>query len=114
MSKAASKEAMNRLHNKVAGVFERVLEAYMKRLDAIDHIDMDTIEDDMLQELFNDGAIPNPAMLNAVTAFLKNNEIKFDSEQVGKVSALQDALNERRKQRSNVTTLTSLKAVGNE
>ena len=114
MGKAASKEAMQRLHSKVALVFERVLETYAKRLDAIESVDMDQLEDDMLQELFNEGAIPNPAMLNAVTAFLKNNEIKFDSEEVGRVSALQEALEDRRKQRSNVTSLTSLKVVGDE
>lgn len=112
MSKAASKQSMQSLHNKVAQVFEKVLNTYSKRLDAIENIDMDSIGDDMLQELFNDGAIPNPAMLNAVTAFLKNNEIKFDSEEVGRVSALQEALEKRREARSNVTSLTSLKAVG--
>ena len=114
MAKAASKGDLKRLHMKVAAVFEKVLETYSKRLDAIDNIDMDAIEDDMLQELFNDGAIPNPAMLNAVTAFLKNNEIRFESDEVSRVSALQEALDKRRKERGNVVSLTALKVVGDD
>lgn len=112
MAKAANKDTMNALHNKVAQVFQKVLNTYEKRLDAVESIDIEDIEDEVLSELLSDGVIPNPAMLNAITAFLKNNEIRFETEEVGKLSAMQEALEKRRAARSNVTTLTSLKAVG--
>jgi hypothetical protein len=112
---AANEKALGVLHSKLAGVFTRVLETYQKRLDALEQIDLEDIADDMLQELFKDDAMPNPAMLNAVGAFLKQNEIRFDDEQVDKISALQHSLNDRRKNRaSNVVELTRLTAIGED
>lgn len=114
MAKAASKGDLKRLHHKVSLVFEKVLETYIKRLEVTDNIDTSDIEDDLIKELFNEGTIPNPAMLNAITAFLKTNEIMFETDEVGKISALQEALDKRRKQRSNIASLSSLKVVGDD
>ena len=114
MSKAATKGDLKRLHMKVAAVFEKVLERYTQRLDALECVDISDVEDDVLKELFDDGAIPNPAMLNAITAFLKNNEIRFENEQVAKVSALQEALDKRRAERGNIASLSTLRAVGDD
>lgn len=111
---AANEKALGALHSKLADVFAKVLERYIKRMDALDSINSEDLEDEMLKELFEEGADPNPAMLNAVTAFLKQNEIRFDDEKVDQISALQQSLDERKKKRSNVVTLTQLKAVGDE
>ena len=111
---AATQSALGALHKKLAVVFERVLEKYIKRMEALETIDASDMEDEMLKELFEEGNEPNPAMLNAIAAFLKQNEIRFDDETVDRVSALQQSLNERREKRGNVVTLTQLKAVGDE
>jgi hypothetical protein len=111
---AANEKALGQLHSKLAGVFQKVLETYEKRMDALDQIDMEDVEDEMLKELFAEDAMPNPAMLNAVSAFLKQNEIRFDDEQVDKISALQQSLNDRKKIRGNVVELTRLAAVGED
>ena len=115
MAKGAAKEkTLGALHAKVADVFLRVLETYEKRIMALEQINPEDITDDVLAELFNEGYMPDPKMLNAVTAFLKNNEIRFDDEQVQGLSALQQSLEERRKNRPNIVSLTTLKAVCDE
>ena len=111
MKGAASSQSMSKLHSKIAEVFERVLRVYEKRLDVADQIDVNDIEDEMIQQLFNDGIIPQPAMLTAITTFLKQNQVTFDDEQVAKVSELEQRLAERRQNRKNVVQLSSLKAV---
>ena len=111
---AATESSLGKLHSKLADVFAKVLERYIERMDALDTVDMTDVEDEMLKELFEEGAMPNPAMLNAVAAFLKQNEIRFDDEKVDKISALQESLNERKAKRGNVVTLTQLKAVGED
>ena len=111
---AANEKALGALHSKLADVFAKILEKYIKRMDALDSINAADIEDEMLKELFEEGSDPNPAMLNAVAAFLKQNEIRFDDEKLDQISALQQSLDERKKNRSNVVTLTQLKAVGED
>ena len=108
---AATEKALGALHAKLAAVFLKVLEKYEANLDA--EVTGDNIADDMIAEVMAD-AMPNPAMLNAVAAFLKNNEIRFDDEQIGKISALKQSLEERRKNRANVVELRNVKAVGDD
>jgi hypothetical protein len=115
MAKGAATEVkLGALHAKIAAVFEKVLLRYEQRLDALDAVDLNDVEDEMLKEIFDEGAMPNPAMMNAITAFLKNNEIRFDDEQVDKISALQKGLEDRRKKRANVTELSQLRVVGED
>jgi hypothetical protein len=111
---AATEQRLGALHLKIADVFEKVLITYSKRLDALDNIDPEDIADDMLKELFADDVMPNPAMLNAITSFLKNNEIRFDDGQIDKISALQEGLEQRRAKRANVATLSALRVVGED
>jgi len=115
MAKGSATEAiLGTLHDKVAGVFMKVLARYEARLDAIDGIDMDAVESDVLEELFNENAMPSPAMLSAVTKFLKDNDIGIDSEEIDELSAQQRRLEERRKNRGNIVDLTMLHAVGED
>lgn len=111
---AATETALGGLHSKLADVFSRVLETYMKRLDALDTVNMDDLGEEMLAQLLEDGAMPNPAMLNAIAAFLKQNEIRFDDEKIDKLGALETALAERQAKRQNIAQLRTLKVVGDE
>jgi hypothetical protein len=111
---AATEKALGNLHAKLAAVFEKILLKYEQRLDAVDAVDPSDVEDEMLKELLDEGAMPNPAMLNAIASFLKNNEIRFDDEQVDRISALKQGLEERRAKRQNVTELSRLRVVGED
>ena len=109
---AATEEALGSLHSKIAGVFIKVLERYEKRLIAIDTIDPDTITDDIILQLFDENAMPNPRMLSAVTKFLKDNNIGFDTQQIQELSDQERRLKERSQRRGNIASLTNLKVVG--
>lgn len=106
MKGAASESSMGRLHNKVAAVFLSVLNTYEKRLEAAEQIDLSAVEDDMLTELFKDGIMPNPAMMAAITKFLKDNDISFETAQIEELSDTKRRLLERSKNRPSLATLT--------
>lgn len=115
MSKgAATENNLGSLHSKITDVFQKILERYEARLDCIEMVTPEQIEDEMIREIFEDGALPNPAMLSAITKFLKDNEISFDSEQLNELSDTERRLQERRERRGNITSLTTLKAVGDD
>lgn len=108
---AASEGSMGKLHDAVARVFSKVLATYEARLDAVENIDKDAVGEDMLELLMGDSVIPNPAMLGAVTTFLKNNEIRFDTEEVERLSATQERLAARKAKRGTLASLTTLTLV---
>jgi len=109
---AATETALGGLHSKVAEVFTKILARYEARLDAIETMNADNIEDEMLREIFEDGALPNPAMLSAVTKFLKDNDIGFETEKLTELSDQERRLSERRDKRSSLASLSTLKVVG--
>lgn len=109
---AATEEILGGLHSKVADVFLKVLETYEKRLEAVDAVDTSDLKDELLSELFKEGIMPNPAMLSAITKFLKDNEISFESEKLDALSSQERRLRDRRSKRSDLSTLTTLKVVG--
>lgn len=118
MAKGAATEGhLGKLHSKLADVFIKVLTRYEGRLDVIERYQAgdlevtDQIEQEMLDELFSEGAMPNPAMLSAISKFLKDNEITFDTEQVDQLSSLERRLSERRQNRQNVVKLMTLDRV---
>lgn len=108
---SATENTMGNLHAQVARVFEKVLATYEKRLETVDNINPETIGDDMLELLMGDNVMPNPAMLAAVTKFLKDNEISFDTEEIEKLSATEERLNARKAKRGNLVSLTKLSVV---
>lgn len=120
---AAKKSELGAVHAALTKVFIRVLERYMKNLDELEALrgnaelaeDInDEIADEAMQLIMPEDLMPNPAMLSAVSKFLKDNEIRFDDEDVDKLSTLERSLAEKRKVRGNVVSLTNLKAVGDE
>ena len=109
---AATEETLGKLHDKLATVMSRVIDGYIKRLDAIENITPEQLEDDVLAALFDENAMPNPAMLTVVSNFLKNNDIRFSTEQVSRLATLNNELEERRKARGSIASLSLVPAVG--
>ncbi len=81
-TQAASERALGTLHDQVARVFAKVLTTYEKRLDVMDNISTEELTEDALNMLMAADAMPNPAMLAAITKFLKDNEISFDTQEI--------------------------------
>jgi hypothetical protein len=111
MARGAAKESsLGKLHLKLTELFIKVLQRYEDRMAVGARIDAGEIdlEADMIDELFNDNVMPNPAMLGAISKFLKDNEISFDTEQLEELGSLERRLAEQRKKRDNVTTLANL------
>jgi hypothetical protein len=106
---AAKEQQLGKLHAKITEVFLKVLDTYHKRLDVVDGIDPDEIEDQMIAELLSEGAMPNPAMLSAITKFLKDNDIGFDTEKLAELSDQERRLKERREKRGTLVSLADLK-----
>ncbi|MFN7881755.1 MAG: hypothetical protein ACK5PF_01880 [bacterium] len=109
---AATEQVLGTLHAKIAEVFIKVLARYEQRLVAIDTIDPAEFDSEVLEQLFNEGAMPNPAMLSAVTKFLKDNNIGFDTKEIAELTDQERRLKERRANRGNIASLTTLKVVG--
>lgn len=112
---AAKQEALGGLHKVLTTVFQRTLDNYIAKIEAeAKLLDSGDLEDELLASILEKGFEPNPAMLGAITKFLKDNEIAFDDEDINKLSKTEQALKDRREARSNVTQLRTLKAVGDE
>lgn len=100
MSKhAATQEKMGKLHAALADAFSRVLKKYDERLTLLDEASMRDLEDDVLVEMLAADFEPSPAMLRAIAAFLKDNEIQFSNDEIKELSQLERQLEEKRKRR---------------
>lgn len=99
---AASARQMAELHAFLARTYKRVLEGYMKRMDAIDTI-QETPADELGETLadlaVNAGWEPSPAMLAAVAKFLKDNDIGFESDEIDELSATAQRLADKAEKR---------------
>lgn len=95
---AATEGALGRLHAQLAKVFCKVLEKYEADLSALESIDRDKIEEDMLSALMEIKE-PNPAMLSAISKFLKDNDIGVDSQALEDLNSTARRLEERREAR---------------
>ena len=109
----ASEKTLNKLHVAVARVFEKVLTAYEKRLDVIDGIVVEELTEEAIKLLMDADVMPNPAMMAAITKFLKDNQIAFDIEEIAALSATEERLAARKAKRGNLISLTSLAVAGN-
>lgn len=116
-NKGAAKEAaVGKLHALATQVFTRVLEQYISKLDELDNPSVDDFNAEYEAEL-EEAIRPfevNPAMMGAITKFLKDNNVTFDDEAINNLSGLQQSLDARKNRRSNVVSLTQLKAVGDD
>lgn len=109
MSKGASTEvALGNLHNKLTQLFLKILKKYENDLDAIQNAG-----DELLDELVAEGMMPSPAMLSAISKFLKDNEISIDSEDVNQLSEMEERLANKRKARPSLASVTSLPLINN-
>ena len=109
--KAATELTLGNLHAQVARVFDKVLKTYEKRLDVLENINTEELTEDVLSMLMSESSMPSPAMLSAVTKFLKDNEISFDTKEIEHLSATQERLNARKAKRTNLINLTTLDLV---
>ncbi len=109
--KAANEAVLGDLHASVARVFEKVLATYEKRLDVLENINTEELTDEVLGMLMSADTMPSPAMLSAVTKFLKDNEIAFDTQEIEHLSATQERLNARKAKRGSLASLTTLALV---
>ena len=100
---AATEQVMGDLHQKVAEVF-------LRYLDGIDRPNSN--RDEAIAELLVDG--PNPAMMSAITKFLKDNEIAFDTEEIQKLSDTEQRLSARKAKRGTLVQLGQLALVGTD
>lgn len=108
--KAASQSKMNLLHDRVADIFLRVLQKYNSAMDVTEgmitgQLDKQEITDEVLNAFIEQGTMPSPAMMSAITKFLKDNEVLFEKEKLEELSAQQRALAEKRKNRPDLGTL---------
>lgn len=106
---AAKEQAMGDLHQKVAEVFLRVLQKYETFMDLADTTRNKTAEEEAVNVLLD--MDPNPAMMGAITRFLKDNEIAFDTEELEKLSDTEQRLRARKEKRGQLINLGQLALV---
>ncbi len=95
---AATEQALGAVHSMLAKVFTRSLERQLKIYEALDRIPDGEIEADMLETLV-DMQEPNPALLSAMSKFLKDNDIGVDAGEIETLNATERRLEEQRKKR---------------
>lgn len=105
MAKGAAKEKdLAQLHSFLTKTYTRVLERYEARFDLIDgyspEMDKEKLEEDMVEAVLDLGWEPNPAMLNSISAFLKQNDIQLDSDEVETLNSTERRLADRRAARA--------------
>ena len=108
--KAATQSRMFLLHERVADMFLKIIEKHAKMMDITDDmvagsLDTSALTDEVLAAFVAEGAMPSPAMMSAITKFLKDNEVMFEREKLEEVSAQQKALEERKRVRPNLDNL---------
>jgi len=87
------------------------MKTYERRLDVLDNIKTEELTKEVLELLMASDHMPNPAMLAAVTKFLKDNTIAFDTLEIEALSATQERLEARREKRGNLVNLQNLSLV---
>jgi len=130
MAKGSAKESqLGALHALLAQVFTKSLEAVegdltlAERARDIALIDLDDLDTEDALDVANalkkiaqtlgQGFSVNPALLSAVSKFLKDNEISFDEDEIEELSALEKRLQDKeRKRRQGRTSLDSLPVTG--
>lgn len=111
---AANETTLGGLHSLLAKVFEKTLQKYLKTLEAVDKLDGDELENELVIAAIAAIGEPNPAMLSALSKFLKDNEIGLDSEEVDQLNATQRQLQDARERRRKAgVDLSVVPLVGN-
>ena len=98
---AATVETLGGLHSLLAKVFTKTLEKYLKELEVLDKLaDGEEFEDELLVAMLAEMKEPNPAMLSALSKFLKDNDIGMDSDAVEELNSTERRLAESRARRA--------------
>jgi len=105
---AANNKDMGALHSALTAIFTRVLQDYHTKLDAVDALAEQEIENEVLAAVFADGFTPSPAILSAVAKFLKDNEITVDTGELDELNALEEDLKSRRSARPDYKKVTDV------
>ncbi len=109
MSKgAATESALGGMHSLLARVLTKTLEKYEKTLSALDNLEREDLENEVILATIAEIGEPNPAMLSVIAKFLKDNEIAFDTEEVDTLNSTQRRLEERREARKRAGINLSL------
>ena len=102
MAKGASTEArMGTLHNSLTELFIKVLKTYENNMDQLS-------ADTLIDELASEGLMPNPAMLGAISKFLKDNTISVDSQEIDELSSMERRLAAKKANRPSLVSITDL------
>lgn len=109
---AASAAQMGALHKTMTSILMKVLKTYEARLDALEKIDMEEMEQEMLAKLFAKNIEPSPAMMGVVAKFLKDNSIEFEAEEVNELGAIQKRLQAKKANRPKFASVTELEVQG--
>lgn len=110
MASSASAASMEKLHEQLASIFTKTLKMYEARLLMADSPEVD---EDLVQKLL-EMSEPNPAMLNAISKFLKDNDIMYSKDEIDELSDQQKRLADLKKRRGNSVAVSDLKLVENE
>lgn len=94
---------LGKLHNKLTELFLSILNKYENDLTA-----MDNAGDELLDGLMAEGMMPNPAMLGAISKFLKDNLISLESETLDELSEMEERLAAKKRSRPSMASVTSL------
>jgi len=109
---AATEKQLGDLHSKLATILSKVLEGYDKKMDLVNQVlEAADPEDKMISVLLEQNIEPSPAMLSAVAKFLKDNEISVDSQELNQLSAQEERLANRKRNRPNLASITDLQVV---
>ena len=112
--KAANETDVGHLHSALTKVFTAVLKKYERQLEAIDSLPSGSDLEDGMIELLLETADPNPAMLSAVSKFLKDNDIMYDSSEIDELSNQQRRINALREARKGkLVSISDIPAVDN-
>ena len=106
---SANERTLGSLHSTLTKVFTRTLERYLTRMDNEGvEPDADDLDDEMADAILVEFE-PNPAMLSAISKFLKDNDVLLDTEELDQLSAQDQRLKEMRQRRGNkVVSIASL------
>jgi hypothetical protein len=111
---AATEQELGDLHSKLTSILSKVLAGYEKKIDLVHRVlDAADPEDEMLSVLIEQNIEPSPAMLSAVAKFLKDNEISVDSKELNQLSAQEERLANRKRNRPNLASITDLQVIKN-
>lgn len=111
---AATEQDLGKIHAGLTQLFSRILKGYDTKMSLAEKVlEAADPEDELISTLLAVDIEPSPAMLSAISRFLKDNDISMDSEQLDKLSAQEERLKNKQRNRPDLKSITQLKVVDN-